>query len=164
MTDVNCTIREIIMRKPILLAALAAGFMLLGTSLGLAQAGGTGPEAEAMLEKAIAALKADEAAALKKFPTGEGGFRDRDLYVFCYDTRTGKFTAHANTALIGVDVRTLKDGDGKPLGQRIFDANKADTITTIDYNYPRPGTTKPVPKQSYITIVGHQGCGVGYYK
>jgi hypothetical protein len=31
-------------------------------------------------------------------------------------------------------------------------------------NFPKPGTTEPVPKESYMTRVGDQGCGVGYYK
>jgi len=28
----------------------------------------------------------------------------------------------------------------------------------------KPGTTDPVPKESFVTHVGNQGCGVGYYK
>ena len=27
-----------------------------------------------------------------------------------------------------------------------------------------PGGTDPVPKQSFVTRAGNQGCGVGYYK
>jgi hypothetical protein len=40
-------------------------------------------EAKAMLMKAVAAVKADKAKALDMFNKGEGGFLDRDLYVFC---------------------------------------------------------------------------------
>jgi hypothetical protein len=36
-----------------------------------------------MLDKAVAAVKADKAKALDMFNKGEGGFLDRDLYVFC---------------------------------------------------------------------------------
>ena len=37
--------------------------------------------------------------ALAKFNKGEGGFKDRDLYVFCFDVNNSKFTAHgANQA------------------------------------------------------------------
>jgi hypothetical protein len=84
--------------------------------------------------------------------------------VFCYDTTDGKFTAHVNRAMLGRDIRTLREKDGSPLGQRIFDANKPGTIVTVDYNALRPGSREPVPKQAYITIVGHQGCGASYYK
>jgi hypothetical protein len=48
-----------------------------------------GREAKAMLMKAIAAVKADEAKALDMFNKGEGGFRDRDLYVFCANVSDG---------------------------------------------------------------------------
>ncbi|MGH8591778.1 MAG: hypothetical protein ACREXX_21420 [Gammaproteobacteria bacterium] len=44
---------------------------------------GTAAEARAMLERAVAELGKDRAAALGKFNKGEGGFKDRDLYVFC---------------------------------------------------------------------------------
>jgi len=53
---------------------------------------------------------------------------------------------------------------GDPVGQRIYDAVKEGTVTVIDFNFPRPGTTEPVPKESYITRVGNVGCGVGFYK
>ena len=151
------------MRKSILSIAVAFAAMLVGTPLRAVE-GANGAEARAMLEKAIAELKYDEAEALAMFRAPNKGFVDRDLYVFCYSTKDGKLTAHLNRSLLGQDIRTLKDGEGAPVGQRIFDANQAGEIRTIDYKFPRPGTTNPVPKQSYITIVGNQGCGVGYYK
>ena len=125
---------------------------------------GTAAEAKAMLEKAVAALKSDEAGALAKFNSGEGGFRDRDLHVFCYDMTTGNFTAQFNKALLGTDVRALKQKDGSPLGGKVYGATQAGTISTVSYEFPKPGTTDPVPKKSYVTRVGNQGCGVGYYK
>jgi hypothetical protein len=36
-----------------------------------------------MLEKAVAAPKADKATVLSQFTKGESGFKDRDLHVFC---------------------------------------------------------------------------------
>ena len=36
-----------------------------------------------MLEKAAVAMKADKANTLDTINKGEGGFLDRDLYVFC---------------------------------------------------------------------------------
>ncbi len=120
-------------------------------------------EAKAFLEKVVAALKANEAAALVDFNKKDGPFRDRDLYVFCYNMTDGKFTAHPNPALMGSDVRQLKVKDD-PLGQRIFDTIKPGVINTVAYSFPKPGTTDPVPKESFVTQVGNQGCGVGYYK
>jgi cytochrome c len=125
---------------------------------------GTAAEAKAMLEKAVTELKNNEAAGLTKFNKADGGFRDRDLYVYCFEMGTGKFTSHVNPAIMGTDVRALKEKDGSPLGQKIYDAAKEGTITTISYNFPKPGGTDPVAKEAYITRVGNQGCGVGYYK
>jgi signal transduction histidine kinase len=76
----------------------------------------------------------------------------------------GKFTARVNPALIGTDVKALKEKDGSPLGEKVFNATKSGTIATVSYNFPKPGTSEPVPKESYVTQVGNQGCGVGYYK
>ena len=146
-----------------ILGIAALTVALSGTIL-YAQATGTAAEAKAMLEKAIAALKKDKAAALAAFVKKDGGFQDRDLYVFCYNTSDGKFTAHINPALIGTDIRNLKEKDGSPLGQKIFDQAKAGTITTVDYKFPKPNTTEPLPKESFISVVEDQGCGVGYYK
>ena len=114
--------------------------------------------------RAVTELKSNEAAALAKFNDKEDKqFRDRDLYVFCFNVSDGKFTAHPNPSIMGTDVRALKVKDD-PLGQRLFDQVKEGAVTTVDYSFPKPGTTEPVPKESYITRVGGQGCGVGYYK
>ena len=61
-----------------------------------AQAGqyGTTKEAKAMLQRAVAAVKEDKGKALDMFNKGEGGFKDRDLYVFCANTSDGILTAH----------------------------------------------------------------------
>lgn len=50
---------------------------------------GTADEGKAMLERAVAAVKEDKAKALDMFNKGEGGFKDRDLYVFCANTSDG---------------------------------------------------------------------------
>ena len=152
------------MGKTLLASALAAALLMAGAGLAAAQQLGTAAEAKAMLDRAVTELKAGEAAALAKFNDKDNKqFRDRDLYVFCFTMSDGKFTAHANPALMGTDVRALKVKDD-PLGQRIFDQMKEGTVTTVSYEFPKPGTTEPVPKESYITRIGNQGCGVGYYK
>jgi len=155
------------MKKRILTAALATAALSWSVGLVSAQSSGTAVEARAMLDSAVAALKANEPTALAAFnDKSNTKFHDRDLYVFCYDMTDGKFTAHANPETVGTDVRALKAKDD-PLGQRIFDTiNKSSggSVLTVDYNFPKPGTTEPVPKQSFVTKVGNQGCGVGYYK
>src|ERR1700674_3422349 len=73
---------------------------------------GTADEAKAMLLKAVAAVKADKAKALDMFAKGDGGFKDRDLYPFCFNLSDGKVHPFANPngrPLFGQDERTLKD-------------------------------------------------------
>jgi signal transduction histidine kinase len=140
----------------------AAAAILLGASL-FAHAGeyGTAPEAKSMLEKAVTSLKADKSKALAMFAKGEGGFKDRDLYPFC-GGQDGMFTAHPS--LVGKSLKDLKDKTGKPLGEEIYKTAAEGTIREVSYMWPRPGTTEPVQKVSFVTKVGDQVCAVGYYK
>jgi cytochrome c len=143
--------------------ALAGLAMLWGTA-SMAQQFGTAAEARAMFDRVVAALKANETAALAAFnDKNNKDYHDRDLYPFCWRMSDGIYVAHVNPALMGTDIRNVKI-NGDPVGQRIYDAVKEGTVTVIDFNFPRPGTTQPVPKESYITRVGNVGCGVGYYK
>jgi signal transduction histidine kinase len=150
------------------MAALAALALLSGAGFSSAQQSGTAAEAKAMFERAVAALKTEfNATALSEFnDKNNKQYHDRDLYVFCLNMSDGKITATANLALMGTDVRALKFKDD-PFGQRVYDTLKGspeESVATVDYNFPKPGTTEYVPKQSFVTRVGDQGCGVGYYK
>jgi len=147
----------------LLAAMVAAGGLLVGCFAG-AQQFGTATEAKAMFDRAIAALKTDEKAALAAFnDKNNKEFHHNDLYVFCFNAIDGRITAHPNPALIDTDSRALKFKDDA-FGLRAFNAVKEGTVTTIDYNFPKPGTVDPVPKQSFLERVGSMGCGVGYYK
>ena len=64
---------------------------------------------KAMLERAMAALKANEAAALKAFNDEKNkDFRDRDLYVYCFSLPDGNITAYQSPVMIGTNVKELK--------------------------------------------------------
>jgi cytochrome c len=148
-------------------AGITALVLLWSAASVSAQQFGTAEEARAMLDRAMAALKSNEATALSEFndPSNKQ-FHDRDLYVFCYNLSDGKITAYESPALLNIDVRTLALKDD-PIGQRAYQAvqNAAEaSVVTIDYNFPKPGTTEPVPKQTLETRIGNQGCGVTYYK
>ena len=139
--------------------------LLLAVNEGIAAGqNGTPEEAKAMLERAIAALKADEASALVAFTAGTGGFKDRDLYVFCGDALNGMTTAHGgDPARIGQSMRDLKDEAGKPIGEEFYAVATEGEVSVVEYVWPRPGETEPLPKTAYLTKVGNQICGVGYY-
>jgi hypothetical protein len=127
----------------------------------------TADQAKAMLVKAVAAVKTDEAKALDMFNKGEGGFRDGNLYVSCFTISDGKFVATGNPnskKLLGQDGRALKDTDGNPLNLEAIAKKPEGEITTIDLELPKPGADKTsVPKEIYATKVKDLVCGVGYY-
>jgi hypothetical protein len=154
------------------IAAVSAAALIL-SSFAVAQQPsqfGTADEAKAMLMKAVAAVKADKAKALELFAKGEGGFKDRDLYPFCFDISDGKVNPFANPngkRFFGTDVRTQTDVTGKVYGLEFYAAAQKPEgqITEVNYQFPKPGAdSKPMPKVSFITKAGDLGCGVGYYK
>jgi signal transduction histidine kinase len=151
-----------------LMIAMASAMVLTLSATAFAQ--GTASEARTMLDKAVVAVKADKAKTLDTINMGEGGFLDRDLYVFCFNIGDGKAVANGSTnpaarKTIGVDVRTLKDATGKVFGQDLYDAAKEGQIAEVSYMFPKPGADMtPVAKISLVTRVGDLGCGVGYYK
>jgi signal transduction histidine kinase len=155
--------------RTLIIGGVSAAVLTLSAAV-FAQQGplGTAQEARAMLDKAVAAIKADQAVALAMFNKGEGGFKDRDLYPFCFRSGDGKGVATPIAVPAGTDIRTLKDPAGKAFGLELYAAAQKPEgqVTEIsDYMFPKPGTTAPaVPKVSFVARVGDLGCGVGYYK
>jgi signal transduction histidine kinase len=137
-----------------------AGVLGFGSAAS-AQQSGTAADAQALLKKAAAAVQADKAGALAKFDDPNGGFKDRDLYVFCFDSKSG---LNLSGPLKGKDMKTIKDSTGKAFGQEIFEKARDGAVVTVDYMFPRPNTTDPVAKESFIEGLGDIACGVGYYK
>ena len=123
---------------------------------------GTEQEAKAMLEKAVVALKADKPKALEMFNKGEGGFKDRDLYVWCANVSDGVLTAHPY--LKGEFLQDIVGKKGYPLGKEIMQNAEEGQIKQVAYWWPRPGSDKALEKHTYYTSVVGQNCGVGYYK
>jgi signal transduction histidine kinase len=123
---------------------------------------GTPEEAKAMLDRAIAAVKEDKTKALDLFNKGEGGFKNRDLYVFCANASDGILTAHP--ALKGELLTDIKDKKGFPLGQEFMGTASEGKISEVTYWWPRPGSEEPLEKVTYFTKVEDQICCVGYYK
>jgi signal transduction histidine kinase len=124
---------------------------------------GTKEEARAMLKRVEADLKKDRAATLQKMKNGDEGFKDRDLYPFCIGP-DGKTTAHAAKERIGEQATDLKDKNGKAFAKEMLAVAKEGKVSEVSYHFPRPGEAKAVEKVSYVTKIGDQVCGVGYYK
>jgi hypothetical protein len=125
-------------------------------------------EAMAMLERVVAAVRADKAKALATFNKGEGGFLEGDLYPFCFNVGDGRLVANFNQPqLIGQKAMELKDFTGKAYGLALYSAAQKPEgeITDVSYMFARPGSDQAaVPKVALVTRVGDLVCAVGYYK
>jgi hypothetical protein len=154
---------EVMVRSLAFVVGYAAVLLLFTAASAPAAQYGTEEEAKAMLERAVAAVKEDKAKALDMFNKGEGGLKDRDLYVFCANASDGIVTAHPYGQR-GKQLRDILGKKGYPLGQEIMQKATEGTIREVTYWWPRPGTDTPLEKTAFYTKVGDQICGVGYYK
>ena len=150
------------MRQKAVFATICTVFLLTPPALPRAAEYGTAHEAKTMLDRAVAAVKEDKAKALDMFNKGEGGFRDRDLYVFCANASDGILTAHP--ALKGEELKNIKGKKGYPLGQEIMRKAREGKVNRVTYWWPRPDSDTPLKKHTFYTKVGDQICGVGYYE
>lgn len=152
------------------LPILGAMFLLLGGCSEQSLESGTADEARSMLTRAVAAVKADQDAAINAFNQGEDGFLDRDLYPFCIQASDGLIVAQGgplSDVYLGRNMRELTDAVGNAYGEEMFQAaQKAEgEISEVSYMFPRPiENSDPVDKISFIQRVGDLACGVGYYQ
>jgi cytochrome c len=148
-------------------ASVVLGLALLWSGGLRAAQLGTAEQARAMLERAVAALKVDKDSALKAFnDESNKDFRNRDLFVYCFNLADGKFTAYESPFLLNNDIREMKLYN-EPMGQRAYDAANGavdGAAVTIEYKFPKPGTKDPAPKEAIEERVGDQACGVSYFK
>ncbi len=146
--------------------AVALPFMLL-TVGGMVNAAdrGTAVEAKALLDKAVAAVKADEAKALAAFTADakakDGDFYNKDLYVYCGGA-DGNFSAHPT--LVGKPMKGLMDKGTPPyaVGEDFYKVAAAGG-GEVAYQWPMPGGTEPQKKVAIVAKASSQVCAVGYY-
>ena len=126
---------------------------------------GTAKEAETMVGKAVAQIKAKGTqAAYASFTAREKGFADRDLYVVVYDLQ-GKVLAHGqNPKMVGKDLIDLRDPDGKEFVKERVELAKAKGRFWHDYKFTDPVTRKVLPKSTYCERVESTAVCVGIYK
>jgi cytochrome c len=152
-----------IMRKFVL--PLAAIVFSLVAQPSFAGDRATAPEAEALVTKASAFLKANgPEKAFAEFNNKGGQFTDRDLYIVAYDS-TGKCLAHgANPKLTGKDLSDAQDVDGVYYIKDRMEMMKSGKPFWQDYKFTNPVDKKVEPKRMYcIPDGGIAVCG-GVYK
>lgn len=148
-----------------LLATAALALISTTMSAAIADEMATPEEAKAMSQKAQAAV--DEMGrdqAFAAFAAEDGGFREKDLYVFCMDL-DGVMLSHAiKPELVGKNLLDFnKYGD--ELFKDMIALAKSSGEGWVDYKWPYPGTDEVREKTSYV-MTNKEGffCGVGAYK
>lgn len=125
----------------------------------------TAPEAEAMVKKAVAFIKANGAdKAYSEIDNKQGQFVDRDLYIVVYDLK-GNCLAHgANKAMIGQDLSEATDVDGKPYVKERIALATTKASFWQDYKFTNPVSKKIEPKQMYCERLDNTAVCGGIYK
>jgi signal transduction histidine kinase len=148
-----------------ILLLLFVSLSALGLPAGAAEFG-TRDEAVAMVKRVQVMFKAAGAEATFKAVSDKSvaEFHDRDLYPFIYDY-SGVNVAHgARPALIGKNLITLKDQEGKFLVRDMLEIAKTQGKGWYDYKWPNPLNNKIEDKSSYVEKMGDYWVGVGVYR
>lgn len=126
----------------------------------------TTKEAEAMVKKGIAFIKANgKDKGYAEITSKEGQFRDRDLYLMVLKT-DGTMLAHgANPKLVGLNRWDAKGIDGRYAAREMIEASKGKNGTWTEYKYTNPVTRKLEDKMQYCEHLDDSAlvCG-GVYK
>jgi signal transduction histidine kinase len=150
-------------------AFVTAGLLTLALTLLPAQAAeehATKEQAKAMVEKAVAVIKASgpDAAYPMFDDKTNNDFHDRDLYIIVYDLE-GKCLAHgANAKLVGKDLSDAQDVDGVYYVKDRIKLATSQASFWQDYKFTNPVTKKIEPKQTYCERLNNTAVCGGVYK
>jgi len=149
------------MKLPIVLLATAS---LLPFSVHAKDEFATQKEAEAMVGKVTAAIKADKQKTFSEITAKNAKWIDRDLYPVVYDM-TGTVLAHGqNDKQVGRNLIDFKDPDGKAFVKERVDLAKSSGKFWQDYKFTDPVTKKILPKQMYCEKLDDLVVCAGVYK
>ena len=150
------------MKSRFMLVAVAA---LCAASALAAEQRVTAKEAEAMVKKGVAYIKANpREKAMADITNKSGSFVDRELYLTVY-TQDGTALAHgANEKFVGKNMIDLRDGDGKEHIRERMELAKTKATFWQDFKFVNPVTKKMEPKQMYCERANELVVCGGIYK
>ena len=143
----------------------AAMLSLVLVSAAYAADVGTPAEAEALVKKAVALIKAVGPEKAYDEITNGKSLKNRDLYVAVNDLN-GKNLAHGgNAKMVGKDIMGLKDSDGNlPTQMMLAIVKEKGKGWTGEYKAMNPLTQKVQAKIAYVERVGDTFVVSGAYK
>ena len=147
-------------------AIVAMAAAALAASAGWAADRGTAKEAEALVKKGIAYIKANgKDKGYAEITNKQGQFVDRDLYLIVLNVDGTMLANGLNAKLVGLNRMDSQVFDGKFAIREMIEASKSKNGSWTEYKYSDPVTRKVLDKANYCerlepsTLV----CG-GYYK
>lgn len=138
---------------------------LVCSTFAFANERGTADEAVALVQKAVAYMKANgKEKAYAEFNNPNGQFKDRDLYIFVIDMTGLEWANGANQKIVGKNVLDLKDADGKPMVRNFIELAKTKGKGWVDYKWPNPIQKTVESKSTYLEKYEDVLVASGIYK
>jgi cytochrome c len=138
---------------------------VLASGGALAQEKATAKEAEAMVKKGVAFIKANgQEKGYAEITSKQSQFKYRDLYLVVYGL-DGKVWAHgANEKMVGRVLIELKDVDGKEFVRERTELGKTKASFWQDYKFTNPVSRHVEPKSMYCERLAETVVCGGIYK
>ncbi|WP_430475042.1 cache domain-containing protein [Thalassospira lucentensis] len=126
---------------------------------------GTPAEAKALVVKAVAHIhEVGMSQAFRDFSDPDGGFQNKDLYIFVQDYNC-TFLAHGlNPALVGRNIWDLKNPNGLFACREIVGKTKTQGEAWTDYVFQDPLTGSLAEKTAYTYGMAHCMVSSGIYR
>ncbi len=125
----------------------------------------TTKEAEAMVKKGVAFIKANgKERGYAEITSKQSQFTDRDLYLVVYRLDGTPMAHGANEKMVGRNLIELKDIDGKEFVRERVELAKTKGTFWQDYKFPNPVTKKVEAKSMYCERVEDTAVCGGIYK
>jgi methyl-accepting chemotaxis protein len=154
MVDEAARAADLLSRRASLLTQSVASFQLRQ---------GTADEARTLAERAAAHYKQSPTQALQAFQAPNGGYLDRDLYIFGIDPSGTYKVFGGQPARLGTRMQDVPGIDGTELVAKIGAAVQQGG-GWVEYDFRNPTTGAVAPKMSYVLPCGDVYLGCGVYK
>ena len=124
----------------------------------------TKDDAVAMVEKAVAAIKADGPEKAYAEINKGGQFANGEIYVVVSNF-DGVTVAHAtNPKLLGKNMTEVQDVDGKYFSKNMTELARKETSFWYDYKFANPATKKIQVKDNYCEVLSSSRVCAGVYR
>jgi hypothetical protein len=138
------------MGRQLLAAVAIAAAGMTGTVACAAAERATPAEAEAMVRKGVAYMKANgRDKGLAEISNNKGAFVDRDLYLTVTNMQGVNVAHGVNPKMVGKNLIDMRDSDGKEYLRERIQLAQTKGAFWQDYKFTDPITHKIQPKQMY---------------